>query len=157
MDVIIVGAGLSGIGAACHLKRECPRKSFVILEAREAMGGTWDLFRYPGVRSDSDMYTLGYRFRPWRDSKAMADGPAILNYIRATAAEYERRQNDSLQPSRAARLLVVGPGALDRRRRNRTIRPWSSSHATSSISAPGTTTTKVGTRQSGPVSHSSAE
>ena len=88
MDVIVVGAGLSGIGAACHLRRECPQESFVILEAREKMGGTWDLFRYPGVRSDSDMYTLGYRFRPWRDSKAMADGPAILNYIRATASEY---------------------------------------------------------------------
>ncbi len=88
MDVIIVGAGLSGIGGACHLKLHCPRKSFVILEGREAMGGTWDLFRYPGVRSDSDMYTLGYRFRPWRDNKAMADGPAILKYIRETAAEY---------------------------------------------------------------------
>ena len=88
VDVIIVGAGLSGIGGACHLKRECPQKSFVILEGREAMGGTWDLFRYPGVRSDSDMYTLGYRFRPWREAKAMADGPAILKYIRDTAAEY---------------------------------------------------------------------
>lgn len=88
VDVIVVGAGLSGIGGACHLKRECPRKSFVILEGREAMGGTWDLFRYPGVRSDSDMYTLGYRFRPWRDNKAMAGGPAILSYIRDTAAEY---------------------------------------------------------------------
>ena len=88
-DVIIVGAGLSGIGGACHLKRECPRKSFVVLEGREAMGGTWDLFRYPGVRSDSDMYTLGYRFRPWRDNKAMAGGPAILSYIRETAAEYK--------------------------------------------------------------------
>src|SRR5690349_20744091 len=87
-DVIIVGAGLSGIGGACHLKRHCPRKSFVILEGRAAMGGTWDLFRYPGVRSDSDMYTLGYRFRPWRDNKAMADGRSILNYIRDTAAEY---------------------------------------------------------------------
>jgi monooxygenase len=87
-DVIIVGAGLSGIGGACHLKRHCPEKSFVILEGREAMGGTWDLFRYPGVRSDSDMYTLGYRFRPWRDNKAMADGRSILNYIRDTAAEY---------------------------------------------------------------------
>src|SRR5688500_11465702 len=87
-DVIIVGAGLSGIGGACHLKRECPQKTFVILEGRERMGGTWDLFRYPGVRSDSDMYTLGYRFRPWRDNKAMADGPAILSYIRETAAEY---------------------------------------------------------------------
>ncbi len=88
-DVIIVGAGLSGIGGACHLKMECPAKSFVILEGRERMGGTWDLFRYPGVRSDSDMYTLGYRFRPWRDNKAMADGPAILSYIRDTAAEYD--------------------------------------------------------------------
>ena len=88
-DVIIVGAGLSGIGGACHLKRECPQKSFVILEGREAMGGTWDLFRYPGIRSDSDMYTLGYRFRPWRDNKAMAGGPAILSYINDTAAEYK--------------------------------------------------------------------
>jgi len=88
VDVIIVGAGLSGVGGACHLKRLCPRKSFVVLEGREAMGGTWDLFRYPGVRSDSDMYTLGYRFRPWRENKAMADGPSILNYIRETAAEY---------------------------------------------------------------------
>jgi len=87
-DVIIVGAGLSGIGAACHLKTQCPQKSFVILEGREASGGTWDLFRYPGVRSDSDMYTLGYRFRPWRDPKAIADGPAILSYIRETAVEF---------------------------------------------------------------------
>ena len=87
-DVIIVGAGLSGIGAACHLKMECPQKTFLILEGRDLMGGTWDLFRYPGVRSDSDMYTLGYRFRPWRDPKAIADGPSILNYIRDTAVEY---------------------------------------------------------------------
>ena len=87
-DVVIVGAGLSGIGAACHLKMECPQKSFIILEGRDVMGGTWDLFRYPGVRSDSDMYTLGYRFRPWRDPKAIADGPAILNYIRETANEF---------------------------------------------------------------------
>jgi monooxygenase len=87
VDVIIVGAGLSGIGAACHLKMECPEKSFVILEGRDVMGGTWDLFRYPGVRSDSDMFTLGYRFRPWRDPKAIADGQSILNYIRDTAVE----------------------------------------------------------------------
>jgi len=93
VDVIIVGAGLSGIGGACHLKLRCPRKSFVVLEGRAAMGGTWDLFRYPGVRSDSDMYTLGYRFRPWRDNKAMADGRSILNYIRETAAEYNVEQN----------------------------------------------------------------
>ena len=88
-DVIIVGAGLSGIGAACHLRQTHPRKSFTILEGRSAMGGTWDLFRYPGVRSDSDMYTLGYRFRPWRDAEAIAGGPAILNYIRETAAEFK--------------------------------------------------------------------
>jgi cation diffusion facilitator CzcD-associated flavoprotein CzcO len=88
VDVLIVGAGLSGVGAACHLRLECPSKSFAILEGRAAMGGTWDLFRYPGIRSDSDMYTLGYRFRPWRDAKAIADGPAILNYIRETAAEF---------------------------------------------------------------------
>ncbi|MEK6283986.1 MAG: NAD(P)/FAD-dependent oxidoreductase, partial [Acidobacteriota bacterium] len=87
-DVIIVGAGLSGVGAACHLRQRHPRKSFAILEGRGAMGGTWDLFRYPGVRSDSDMYTLGYRFRPWRDAKAIADAPAILKYIRETAAEF---------------------------------------------------------------------
>src|SRR5438034_5331028 len=87
-DVLIVGAGLSGIGAAWHLQDRCLGRSYAILEGREASGGTWDLFRYPGVRSDSDMYTLGYRFRPWRDAKAIADAPAILNYIRETAAEF---------------------------------------------------------------------
>jgi monooxygenase len=87
LDVLIVGAGLSGIGAACHLQSECPGKSFAILEAREASGGTWDLFRYPGIRSDSDMFTLGYRFRPWQEAKAIADGPSILGYIRDTARE----------------------------------------------------------------------
>src|SRR5438876_3784997 len=87
VDVLIVGAGLSGIGAACHLQRRCPDRSFAIVEARQASGGTWDLFRYPGVRSDSDMFTLGYRFRPWTEAKAIADGPSILDYVRATAAE----------------------------------------------------------------------
>jgi monooxygenase len=87
-DVIIVGAGLSGIGAACHLQTHSPGKRFLILEGRERMGGTWDLFRYPGVRSDSDMYTLGYSFRPWTQGKAIADGPAILDYIRDTAHAY---------------------------------------------------------------------
>lgn len=86
-DVLIVGAGLSGIGAAWHLQTECPGRSFVLLEARDAMGGTWDLFRYPGVRSDSDMYTLGYRFRPWTSGKAIADGPSIRAYIEDTARE----------------------------------------------------------------------
>src|SRR5690606_11011688 len=86
-DVLIVGAGLSGIGAAHHLQTELPHKSYAILEAREAIGGTWDLFRYPGVRSDSDMHTLGYRFRPWVHDKSIADGASILEYVRATAAE----------------------------------------------------------------------
>jgi cation diffusion facilitator CzcD-associated flavoprotein CzcO len=85
-DVLIVGAGLSGIGAAHHLQARFPARSYLILEAREAIGGTWDLFRYPGVRSDSDMYTLGYRFRPWPERKAIADGPSILRYIKDTAA-----------------------------------------------------------------------
>lgn len=89
VDVLIVGAGLSGIGSACHLKIHCPAKSYAILEGRDAIGGTWDLFRYPGVRSDSDMFTLGYSFRPWTESKAIADGAAILNYVRETAAEYD--------------------------------------------------------------------
>jgi monooxygenase len=86
-DVLIVGAGLSGIGAAHHLQNECPGKTYAILEAREASGGTWDLFRYPGIRSDSDMLTLGYSFRPWKEAKAIADGPSILSYVRETASE----------------------------------------------------------------------
>jgi cation diffusion facilitator CzcD-associated flavoprotein CzcO len=88
VDVLILGAGLSGVGAACHLHTLCPQKTYAILEAREAIGGTWDLFRYPGIRSDSDMFTLGYRFRPWQDPKAIADGPAILRYINETARDY---------------------------------------------------------------------
>ena len=87
VDVLIVGAGLSGIGAAHHLQTSFPAKTYTILEARDVIGGTWDLFRYPGVRSDSDMYTLGYRFRPWTQGKAIADGPSILRYVRDTAAE----------------------------------------------------------------------
>jgi monooxygenase len=87
-DVIIIGAGLSGIGAAVHLQQNCPGKSYLILEARDAMGGTWDLFRYPGIRSDSDMHTLGYRFKPWKAAKAIADGPSILSYVKETADEH---------------------------------------------------------------------
>ncbi len=88
VDVLIVGAGLSGVGAACHLQEHCPGKSYAMLESRGAIGGTWDLFRYPGIRSDSDMFTLGYAFRPWRGSKAIADGPSIRRYIEETATEY---------------------------------------------------------------------
>jgi cation diffusion facilitator CzcD-associated flavoprotein CzcO len=87
-DVLIVGAGLSGIGAAVHLQQNCPNETYAILEGRDAIGGTWDLFRYPGIRSDSDMYTLGYRFKPWKSAKAIADGPSIRSYIRETATEH---------------------------------------------------------------------
>ncbi len=88
VDVLIVGAGLSGIGAAAQLTREHPGRSYAVLERRAASGGTWDLFRYPGIRSDSDMFTLGYRFKPWRGDKALADGPSILDYVRETARDY---------------------------------------------------------------------
>jgi len=88
LDVIVVGAGLSGVAAGYHLQRECPQKSYTILEARAAIGGTWDLFRYPGIRSDSDMFTLGYSFRPWKEQEAIADGPAILSYVRETAEAF---------------------------------------------------------------------
>lgn len=86
-DVLIVGAGLSGIGAAYHLQTRSPGRSYAILESRDAIGGTWDLFRYPGIRSDSDMYTFGYAFRPWTGGKAFADGPSIWQYVRDTASE----------------------------------------------------------------------
>ncbi len=88
LDVLVVGAGISGIGAGYHLQSRSPGKSYAILEARDRMGGTWDLFRYPGVRSDSDMYTLGFSFRPWTDPKAIADGPSILKYLRETAEAF---------------------------------------------------------------------
>jgi cation diffusion facilitator CzcD-associated flavoprotein CzcO len=88
VDVLIVGAGLSGIAAGYHLQAGCPGKSYAILESRDSIGGTWDLFRYPGIRSDSDMFTLGYGFRPWKAAKAIADGPAILEYVKDTAREY---------------------------------------------------------------------
>ncbi len=87
-DVLVVGAGISGISAGYHLQRDCPSKSYAILEGRAVMGGTWDLFRYPGIRSDSDMYTLGFSFKPWTNAKAIADGPSILAYLHETAAEF---------------------------------------------------------------------
>ena len=84
VDVLIIGAGLSGIGAASHLEREAPNKSYAILESRGAMGGTWDLFRYPGIRSDSEMYTFGFAFRPWTDAKTIAPREAIIEYLEKT-------------------------------------------------------------------------
>jgi cation diffusion facilitator CzcD-associated flavoprotein CzcO len=103
LDVLVVGAGISGIGAGYHLQKECPGKTYAILEARERLGGTWDLFRYPGIRSDSDMYTLGYSFRPWTEAQAIADGPAILKYLRETAEAYgiDRKIRYGLKVERA--------------------------------------------------------
>lgn len=119
VDVLIIGAGLSGIGAACHLQKHAPGKTFTILEARDAIGGTWDLFRYPGVRSDSDMYTLGYAFRPWGQAKSIADGDSILEYIRDTAREHDlepairfgHRVLAAEWSSRSARWTVVAARA----------------------------------------------
>ena len=88
VDVLIVGAGVSGVNAACRLQERCPDKTFAILEARDVIGGTWDLFRFPGIRSDSDMFTLCYPFRPWKGARAIVDGPEILDYVRETAREH---------------------------------------------------------------------
>ena len=88
LDVLIVGAGISGISAACHLKRESPNASFAIIEARDNPGGTWDLFRYPGIRSDSDMHTFGFNFKPWIESKVLADGESILSYVKDAIVEF---------------------------------------------------------------------
>ena len=87
-DVLVAGAGISGICAGYHLQTSCPGRTYAILEARDDIGGTWHLFRYPGIRSDSDMYTLGYSFKPWNNPKAIADGWLILEYLRETAREY---------------------------------------------------------------------
>jgi len=92
-DVVVVGAGISGIGAGYFLQRDCPGRTYTILENRDAIGGTWDLFRYPGIRSDSDMFTLGYSFKPWTEQKAIADGPSIWKYVNETADEYGIRQH----------------------------------------------------------------
>jgi len=122
-DVLIVGGGLSGIGAACHLRRKCPNKSIAILEGRASIGGTWDLFRYPGIRSDSDMFTLGYDFKPWVAGGDIADGPSILSYIREAADEY--KLTDSIQlnspvstaewsSAQSSWTLTVGPNGQTR-------------------------------------------
>ena len=86
-NVIVVGAGISGISAGYHLQKRCPNQTFAILESRNTIGGTWDLFRYPGIRSDSDMQTMGFKFKPWKGVKSIADGPSILNYLDETVKE----------------------------------------------------------------------
>ena len=111
-DVLIVGAGISGIGMAAHLVEKCPDKRFAILERRERIGGTWDLFRYPGIRSDSDMYTLGYAFKPWKEAKAIADGPSIRRQPRTggvAASSGLTRPRTSCQEMTAR--LVWGSGS----------------------------------------------
>lgn len=92
-DVVVVGAGISGIGAGVHLRSKSPDRSFVILEGREDIGGTWDLFKYPGIRSDSDMHTLGYEFKPWKSDTSIADGPSIMAYLRETVAEHDLKRH----------------------------------------------------------------
>ena len=109
---MIVGAGLSGIGAGHYLQTECPWADYAIFEARDAIGGTWDLFRYPGIRSDSDMHTLGYSFRPWDGEKSIADGDSILQYIKDTATRVRRRRPHSLQPPDHGGRLVDARFAL---------------------------------------------
>jgi monooxygenase len=120
LDVIVIGAGLSGIGVAYHLQTRCAGKRYAILEARDTLGGTWDVFRYPGIRSDSDMYTLGYPFRPWPNREAIADGAAILAYLRDTARafgiddkiRYRHRVQRAAWSSRDARwTLTIHDGA----------------------------------------------
>lgn len=123
-DVLIVGAGLSGIGAGYYLQANCPGKSYAILEARDSIGGTWDLFRYPGIRSDSDMYTLGYSFRPWKEAKAIADGPSILSYVRKTAEDYgiDRRIRFNHKVKRAAWSTREAQWTVEVERGTETIR-----------------------------------
>ena len=116
VEVLIVGAGLSGVGAAHHLRTAFPRKTYAILEARDAIGGTWDLFRYPGVRSDSDMFTLSYPFRPWTAAKAIADGPSILHTPRVMIHNEgtERTCHTGTDRRRSARTEVKRNGGTDR-------------------------------------------
>ena len=92
-DVAVIGAGISGISAATYLSKKCPNKSFTIFEKRNSIGGTWDLFKYPGIRSDSDMFTLGFSFKPWRERKAIADGPSIMKYLNETVYENKLEEN----------------------------------------------------------------
>ena len=121
-DVLIIGAGLSGIGGAYRLQQRCPSRTFAILEARDCIGGTWDLFRYPGVRSDSDMFTLGYAFRPWTGRKSIADGPSILKLRARDCARARHRSEGPVQPPRHPRVLVIGTGAMARRSGSRSGR-----------------------------------
>ena len=158
----IVGAGLSGIGAACHLQRDCPERSYVILEARERIGGTWDLFRYPGVRSDSDMHTLGYSFSPWEDARRSPTAPRSCSYVTRDSGAPRRHGQDPHRPRGAARRVLQRRLALDRpRAASATAARRRPSPAPSCSAAAATTATTRGTRRTsralerfpGPVVH----
>ena len=146
-DVLIVGGGLSGIGAACSLTSNCPQKTYAILEGRGRIGGTWDLFRYPGIRSDSDMFTLGYSFRPWVEGKAIADGHSILNYIDDTAKDYGVDKNirfhHLVKRARGLPRMPVGRWMPNAARISR----WHASPAIFFSSAAATTATWKATRR----------
>ena len=146
VDVLIIGAGLSGIGAAHYLKSQCPWATYVVLETRHAIGGTWDLFRYPGVRSDSDMFTLGYAFRPWMGEKTIVDGGSILQYLKDTATEAGVDRAHPVSAPGGHGGLVVGGGSLARGRpAHRYGRDGRASRARSSSPAPVTTVMTTGT------------
>ena len=149
VDVVIVGAGISGISAAWHLQDRCPDKSYAILERRENLGGTWDLFKYPGIRSDSDMFTLGFRFKPWTSEKAIADGPSIMAYLKETVAEYGIDKH-----IRYGQKVVAADWSDDDNRWTVTRRPRrrrGRDHGARSCSpAAATTTTTRATRRSSP-------
>ena len=106
LDVLIVGSGISGIGAGAHLSMKCPNKKYLILEGRDNFGGTWDLFKYPGIRSDSDMHTLGFSFKPWLHRKSIADGSSIMEYLEETIKEYELTDKIRYKTSRASSRMV---------------------------------------------------
>src|SRR4029450_1664830 len=146
LDVLIVGAGISGIGAGCHLQKRSPGRTYAILEGRGDLGGTWDLFRYPGIRSDSDMYTLGYSFRPWTKAKAIADGPSILEYLRDTAKTYGVDKRRRCGP-RANGRPPTTPAAQWKPARGRPASRCAS-RATSCSCAAATTTTPKATHRS---------
>ena len=114
----MIGAGISGIGAAYHLQVESPNRTYLILEGRADIGGTWDLFRYPGIRSDSDMHTLGFEFKPWNAEKSIADGPSIMAYLRETVAEYGIDRHIRFGTSGAAGGVVERDGDVDGRGRS---------------------------------------
>ena len=141
VDVIIVGAGLSGIGAAYRLQEQCPGKSYAILESRDAIGGTWDLFRYPGIRSDSDMFTLSYPFRPWTNPKSIADGADIRDVHPGGGRRVRHRRAHPVRPPGGVGVVVVAGRPMDRDVARSTARPSCRPRRCSTCAAATTATT----------------